>query len=230
MVLHAFTGHYGSLPTVCNLSRQRQIRVPTNAGKAHLITGTNMNATLTQIPSPVLVLGPAHCGKSEWAHQLLSPTLETVVLGTAPETEPSFARRIAALQDLRPAAWESRSVGDDLTFSLGEAALGATPYPQILIDSVSQWIALLTLGTTPGHEDEVENRVWERVQEFFRTISSIQTARIVVVSAEVGGSPAPSRPLERVYRHVVGLTNQKLAALSASVVSLQAGLPRFLKG
>ena len=188
-----------------------------------------MNATLTQLPSPVLVLGPAYCGKSQWAHQLLSPAVETLVLGTAPDSEPAFARRIATLQELRPAAWESRSVGGDLALALGEALDHQTKISQILIDSVSQWIALMTLGTEPGREDEVEQRVLERVQEFLLLLQSDRSRRIVIVSAEVGGGPAPPRPLERIYRYAVGITNQKLAALSASVVSLQAGIPQFLK-
>lgn len=188
-----------------------------------------MKAPLTQLPSPLFVLGPAYCGKSEWAHQLLSPAVETQVLGTAPEAEPAFATRIATLQSRRPGAWESRSVGSDLTLALGEATIGRSPCPQVLIDSMSQWVALLTLSNHAGNDQDLEMKITERIDEFLHVLSACHSTRIVIISAEVGGGPSPARSLERVYRHMVGLANQRLAAMSSTVVTIQAGLPQFLK-
>ena len=188
-----------------------------------------MNATLTQLPSPILVLGPAYCGKSAWSHQLLSPVSETHVLGTAPQGDPAFEKRIAALQSLRPPAWESRHVGSDLSLALGDTLGRQPPCPQILIDSVSQWIAVLILTLQSTCEDDLEAKVTERLNEFLRVAKTYGSTRLVMVSAEVGGGPSSPRPMERLYRQMVGLANQRIASLSASVVNIQAGLPQFLK-
>jgi adenosylcobinamide kinase/adenosylcobinamide-phosphate guanylyltransferase len=151
------------------------------------------------------------------------------VLGTAPHDDPSFKKRIATLQELRPAAWENRDVGSDLAFALADALSRQPPCPQILIDSMSQWLAVLILSLQSTGEDDLEAKVMERLSEIFNLLKSHGPTRIVMVSAEVGGGPSSPRPIERMYRQLVGLTNQRMASLSASVISVQAGIPQFLK-
>lgn len=184
---------------------------------------------LTTIAAPILVIGGAHSGKSELAMQFLAPDQPALIIGTAPPDEPAFATRLSRLRQLRPAAWETAQGGSDLAASVAEAV---RYYPQIMIDSISQWIAALTVaGADGGRRDTVvADSILSQIGELTHLISQNPRVRIVFVSAEVGSSPAPARGLERLYRQQVGLVNQHLAKSCPSVLTVTAGIPNMIKG
>ena len=177
--------------------------------------------------APVLVLGPAHAGKSELAMRLLRPDQPAVVIGTAMVRERAFQERLDHLKGLRPAPWESLDCESDLPGLVDDAA-GRTG--QVLIDAVSQWVATLVVGRDDAGEAALADFLTAQVEELRRVVRKHQPCRFVLVSAEVGGSPAPSRAPERLYRQAVGLANQRLAELSSTVLWVTAGLPLKLKG
>ena len=53
--------------------------------------------------------------------------------------------------------------------------------------------------------------------------------RYVLVSAEVGAGPAPSRSAERLFRQQVGLCNQRLAQAASTVIAVQSGIASIIK-
>ena len=185
----------------------------------------------TQYASPVLLIGPAYAGKSELAMQALRPDIGAVVIGSAPPDEPAFASRLNHLQSLRPACWESLHAGMNLVQATAEAAK-ATPGGQILIDAVNQWLAVMLLGNSDAAPSAATQAAWldDQVSELLRVLRAYPTTRFVLVSAEVGASPAPARVPERLYRQYVGVTNQRLAAIAQTVVSVQVGLGTVIKG
>jgi adenosylcobinamide kinase/adenosylcobinamide-phosphate guanylyltransferase len=192
-----------------------------------------LQAPLTTTTAPAVVLGAAYSGKSELAMRLLAPDRAAIALGTAPANEPAFAARIAALKAGRPAAWDSRDAGHDLAAAVEEAARQA---PQVLIDSVSQWLAGLLVGGEAAPADGAPSftatkaEVVHRLEELLRVLGAFPAVRFAVVSAEVGGGPAPPRPVERLYRELVGQANMRLAQWAKTVLVVHAGVPLMLKG
>ena len=183
----------------------------------------------TQTKSPLLILGNAHSGKSELAIQCLRPDLPGIVIGTAPPNEPTFHSRIAELQGLRPATWDSVYAGTDLVAAVTSATANVQ---QIIIDSINQWLATLLLSYSEdddGSEQGRANLLNSRVDELVKLLKRNQETRFVVVTAEVGGGPAPSRMAERLFRQQLGLANQHLARAASSVLAVQAGIPSILK-
>lgn len=194
------------------------------------MTSTLSLSTPTQLPSPIFVLGAAHAGKSEYAQSLLAPDRPAVVVGTAEVSEPWMAERVLALKARRPPSWESFDGAQDLAARLAEAAAQCE---QVLVDSVSQWLAGLVVdGSRLGQSGEavLAQELDAYVAEFSRVIEMLAgKTRLVVVSAELGSGPPPQRPAERLFRRAVGLANQSLAARCATVVEVRAGLPLLLK-
>ncbi|MBM4252549.1 MAG: hypothetical protein FJ146_11310 [Deltaproteobacteria bacterium] len=183
----------------------------------------------TQSKSPILLLGNAHSGKSELAIQCLRPDLPALVIGTAPPTEPAFQSRIAELQGLRPATWDCIYAGTDLALAVSSATADVK---QVLIDSVNQWLATLLLGYSDDADGSEHGRTGmlnSRIDELITVLRSRADTRFVIVTAEVGGGPAPSRMAERLFRQHLGLANQRLARVAASVLAVQAGIPTILK-
>lgn len=181
----------------------------------------------TCLAAPILLLGPAHSGKSELGVQFLAPDQPAIVVGTG-QTSGGRQRRLTALKNLRPPHWESIDCSTDLPAAVAEASARTQ---QILIDSVSQWLAALTVAGDSLSEDMLEEDLRSRADDLFRVVSAASMkTRIVVISAEVGAAPAPLRAPERLYRRAVGLLNQRLAALSQTVIAVHAGIPLRIKG
>jgi adenosylcobinamide kinase/adenosylcobinamide-phosphate guanylyltransferase len=185
----------------------------------------------TKLPSPILILGGAHAGKSELATQLIAPDRGAVVIGTADTGEGALSPRLKALKALRPPAWDTVETTHDLPAALSQAAKTS---PQVLVDAVSLWLASLhvELGAR-GADDPVVAMADadQRINELIKVIAGVPAGcRLVLVSAEAGHGLAPQRVADRLYRRAVGLANQQLAKRAATVIEVTAGIPRFLKG
>lgn len=177
----------------------------------------------------MLVLGPAHAGKSQTAIQMLAPDREACVIGMGHAASPWMVRRHAELRELRPPSWRLIEGQQDLSGAFQDAL---STSEQVLIDSVSQWIGAMVheLGaaTEPHKADEV---VIPRLDELLRLVkSAAATHRLVIVTSEAGAGPPPGRAQDWSYRRLVGLANQRLAALCTTVVTMTAGIPAVLKG
>ncbi len=183
--------------------------------------------TLTQVAGPVLVVGPAYAGKSELAARALYPDRPAIVLGTGELEDPAFVRRVERLKALRPPYWETVEPVRDLPAALDEALRRA---PQVLVDSLSQWLAAQCVEGAPyGSDGELEARLEQQIGQLGAMIEMAKESRIVVVTAEAGAGPAPARGLERLYRRAIGDANRSLAALAQTVIEVNVGIARLLK-
>ena len=185
---------------------------------------------LTQLASPVLVIGGAHAGKSEWSMQAMAPDQPAVVIATADVNQLGQPARIERLRSMRPASWDTVEDYRDLDGLLSDA-FGKVD--QVMIDSLNQWLAYLVLevgvdDAGPAYEERVAE-VLQKTQPFLDRVASLNGKRLVMVATEVGSAPPSHRGNERLYRQVVGVTLQRLASLSATVVAMQAGLPALIK-
>jgi adenosylcobinamide kinase/adenosylcobinamide-phosphate guanylyltransferase len=109
----------------------------------------------------------------------------------------------------------------------------------VVLDCLTLWVAGMmeaeNVRTTAGGDlpsseaDRIEKAVEVRVSDLLAAYDG-QPASLVVVSNEVGAGLVPSFPSGRLFRDLLGLANQRLAAQADTVYYLVAGLPMTLKG
>jgi adenosylcobinamide kinase/adenosylcobinamide-phosphate guanylyltransferase len=109
----------------------------------------------------------------------------------------------------------------------------------VILDCLTLWVSGLMEaesvrtpagGDLPSSEaDRVEKAVEGRLSDLLAAYAG-QPASLVVVSNEVGAGLVPAYPSGRLFRDILGLANQRLAAQANAVHYLVAGLPMRLKG
>ena len=137
-----------------------------------------------------------------------------------------MASRIEAHRNSRPRAW------DTLEKPIGLAgALAATPdrYQAVIIDCLT----LLASNVILSCEDPVNDKMTEKRMRH-ETHALIAACRerqgaVIIVSNEVGEGLVPDNRLGRVFRDVLGWTNQAVAAEADDVYLMVAGLPVEVK-
>lgn len=174
-------------------------------------------------PHRTLVLGGARSGKSSWAQSALAaePAVTFVATAQADPGDPEWTSRIAAHRGARPAGWETVETTDLEPLLDGDGVL--------LVDDLGNWLsrALDTADAwnDPGGLDVVRKRGDALVRTWTET-----GARVVLVTNEVGQGVVPATPAGRLFRDELGRLNAALAAAGDEVVSMTAGLPRWLRG
>lgn len=168
----------------------------------------------------VLVTGGVRSGKSRHAEGLLDAHPDVTYVAPGPttdeDTDPDWAQRIAAHRTRRPATWttlESRDLAAALT----------TPGP-MLVDCLGTWLAAVLDG----------EQAWERPSALVHALveSRLSTAAaalrratgpVVLVTNEVGLGVVPAHRSGRLFRDLLGITNQRLAAECDEVHLVVAG-------
>jgi adenosylcobinamide kinase/adenosylcobinamide-phosphate guanylyltransferase len=164
-----------------------------------------------------LIIGGARSGKSALAERRASESgLEVIYLATATVGDGEMAARIAHHRQRRPAHWQT--VEEPL--QLAAALRGhASEQRLLLVDCLTLWLSNQMLG--PGLEPERG-----QLLECLGTLPG----RIILVSNEVGWGIVPINDLARRFADEQGRLNQEVAARSARVTLVAAGLPLELKG
>jgi adenosylcobinamide kinase/adenosylcobinamide-phosphate guanylyltransferase len=112
-------------------------------------------------------------------------------------------------------------VGTDLV-----AALARTdPGEPALIDGLTLWLSAV-MGDDPTGPDAVLDGPFAAALDAI----AARPGPVVIVSDEVGSGIVPMHAGARVYRDLVGIAHQRLAAQADEVDFLVAGLPIRLKG
>jgi adenosylcobinamide kinase / adenosylcobinamide-phosphate guanylyltransferase len=172
----------------------------------------------------ILALGGTRSGKSRFGLATATGFADggrAWFLATAWAGDPELDHRIARHRAARPAAWPTIDVGEDLA-----AALAATDRDEpVLIDGFTLWLSRL-LGDDVGPIDPILDGP---VAAGLRAIAD-RPGPVIVVSDEVGMGIVPMDPLARVYRDLVGIAHQRLAACADEVHLFVAGLRLTLKG
>ncbi|CAH2787894.1 MAG: Adenosylcobinamide kinase (EC / Adenosylcobinamide-phosphate guanylyltransferase (EC [uncultured Paraburkholderia sp.] len=175
------------------------------------------------------VLGGARSGKSVHAEQLAQESaLPVTYIATARITgDAEFGERIAHHRALRPAHWRLHEADEDLAGAVTQNdALGEC----LLIDCLTLWLATL-LCSPEGKATDLDH-----VLDHYRAhVAALEAAllaaqgKIIVVSNEIGLGVVPLGAATRLYVDELGRLNQRIAALSARVTMMVAGLPLALK-
>ena len=174
--------------------------------------------------SPLIVaLGGTRSGKSRFG---LATTRRFAgegrawFLATAWAGDEELDDRIRRHRAERPAEWPTVDVGDDLA-----AAVARTqPSEPILIDGLTLWLSTLLGDGTPAIDPILDGPV----AAAFEALAG-RPGPAVVVSDEVGLGIVPMHANARLYRDLVGIAHQRLAALADEAYLFVAGLPVTLK-
>lgn len=178
------------------------------------------------MPHLTLIIGGARSGKSSFAEQAArQQDGQVVYLATAQALDEEMRQRIGRHQRNRPASW----VSVELPVHIGRQwpALGIKA-DVVILDCLTLLVNNLLMAAIedPGHpnEDRAIQAVSVEVDELFEAIRQSQ-ADWLVVSNEVGLGLVPPNPLGRLYRDLLGLTNQRFAAQADQVFWMVAGIP-----
>ncbi|MEE3917985.1 bifunctional adenosylcobinamide kinase/adenosylcobinamide-phosphate guanylyltransferase [Micromonospora sp. BRA006-A] len=172
----------------------------------------------------LLVLGGIRSGKSEFAESLVADAPTVRYVATAPAGDPEdieWATRLAAHRARRPGSWSTEETAAD-PGRLVEVIAAAGPNETLLVDDLGGWVTVLL---DPAHQPADDTAT---IAELAAAVRS-STARLVLVSPEVGLSLVPTTPLGRAFTDALGATNRAVADACDAVALVVAGQAAWLK-
>ncbi len=168
--------------------------------------------------SPMLVLGGAKSGKSEYAEALFDLLVPPwIYIATSQVFDDEMRERVKRHRERRTGNWETLECPFELPDALRDLAGGDRP---VLVDCITLWLSNLLCFPSADPESAVD-----------KLCEAVRTADypLVIVSNEVGSGIVPENALARKFRDLAGWTNQRLAGVCSSVTVVMAGLPLRLK-
>jgi len=173
----------------------------------------------------IFILGGARSGKSTYAQRLAERSGKSVTfIATAQAGDDEMSARITKHRAERPAEWTTLEIQQNIAAHLkGHSTLTEL----CLLDCVTLLIANITFQYTEGEvtdEQKAAEAVNAEMDELLAYIRA-QKADWIIVSNEVGLGLVPPYPLGRIYRDLLGMANQRIAADADEVYMLMAGIP-----
>ena len=173
----------------------------------------------------IFILGGARSGKSTYAQRLAKGSSKSVAfIATAQAGDDEMSARITKHRADRPAEWMTLEIQQGIAAYLKGHPAQAELY---LLDCVTLLASNILFQYTEGEvtdEQKVTDAIKTEVEELLAYIRA-QKADWIIVSNEVGLGLVPPYPLGRVYRDLLGMANQTLAAAADEVYMLMAGIP-----
>lgn len=184
-----------------------------------------------------MVMGGARSGKSEFAEKLMAGTegRRKGYIATSQVLDEEMKYRVMVHQARRPAAWKTFEVMHEAGPMMKTILDGADA---VLFDCITMYVSNLLMDhmdcrrvETLGVSDleELRKILQEDLDEIFAMISAYQGKEIIFVSDELGMGIVPGNAMSRVYRDLVGLANQYIAARADKVYLSIAGITIDLK-
>ncbi|WP_174537581.1 bifunctional adenosylcobinamide kinase/adenosylcobinamide-phosphate guanylyltransferase [Micromonospora chalcea] len=172
----------------------------------------------------LLVLGGIRSGKSEIAESLVADAPTVRYVATAPAGDPEdteWAARLATHRARRPGSWTTEETAAN-PGRLAEVIAAAGPNETLLVDDLGGWVTVLL---DPAHQPADDTAT---IAELAAAVRS-STARLVLVSPEVGLSLVPTTPLGRAFTDALGAANRAVADACDAVALVVAGQTTWLK-
>ena len=167
-----------------------------------------------------LILGGARSGKSGFAQRAAEAAARAagrrpVLIATGQAFDAEMRERIDRHRADRGAAWSTREV----PLLLASEIAGLDAAEIVVVDCLTLWLTNLMMA-----EADVEAAVFE----LERSLTS-SSARIWLISNEVGMGIVPENALARRFRDEAGRLHQRLAAICDHVTLIAAGIPLSFK-
>lgn len=176
----------------------------------------------------ILILGGARSGKSRFAQDLAERLggEDVLFVATAEAGDQEMASRIEAHKIARPRAWATL----EMPINVGSALTIAQEHRRVvLIDCLTLLASnvLLSCGE-PTDIKVAEKRMRDECDSLLAACRQ-RPGTAIIVSSEVGLGLVPDNRLGRIYRDILGWTNQAVAATADGVYLMVAGLPVDVK-
>jgi adenosylcobinamide kinase / adenosylcobinamide-phosphate guanylyltransferase len=169
----------------------------------------------------LFVTGGCRSGKSRFALDYANRHFtKKVYLATSLALDDEMRDRIRRHQEQRGSDWITVEEAKGVS-----SAISSLPKDMdvVLIDCLTMWVSNLLLA------DQDQAQILEEIEFFIETIKNAPQS-IITVSNEVGYGVVPDNTISRIFRDVVGIANQRIAACSDTVVLTVAGIPNVIKG
>ncbi len=178
----------------------------------------------------ILVTGGARSGKSRWAEKIAADLGEdhpVLYIATCIPRDEEMKQRVYQHQQRRPLHWITAEE------EFAPTGLIRNPAPStrvILIDCLTMWLSnLLLRDYREGLEDQAYyDRILPVVEEL-AVAASKAPCPVIMVTNEVGLGIVPENHLSRVYRDLVGWSNQIMGQYAAEVYLVCSGLAMDIK-
>ena len=178
----------------------------------------------------IMVTGGARSGKSRWAEKMaadLGHGHPVLYIATCMPRDEEMKQRVRRHRQRRPPDW----ITVEEEFNPAEKVRSPAPgIGVILIDCLTMWISNLLLREhQEGREDSFYyEKVIPAVEEL-ALAAGAAPCPVICVTNEVGCGIVPENHLSRIYRDLVGWSNQALARYASEVYLVCAGLAVNLK-
>lgn len=168
------------------------------------------------------MLGGVRSGKSRYAQHVAERADRVTFVATAERRDDAeMHAKIERHRAERPSRWSTIEEPLQLAQAIQQ---GGKDSQVILIDCLT----LFASNLLEAYETD-SKQIHSRIDEL---CAALQEARcsVILVSNEVGSGVVPAYELGRKFRDLVGEINQRVAAVSSTVLLMVAGLPFPLKG
>ena len=166
----------------------------------------------------ILVLGGAASGKSRVALDLAGRARRRAFVATGQAHDGEMKRRIARHRAARPGDWITAEVPVNIADWFN---VKGQQYQVIIIDCLTLWLSNLGVRVS-------EETILGKITELLRSIRR-GTARVVIVSNELGMGLVPVGRFVRRFRDLAGKVNQHVAAEADEVYFVISGQALRLK-
>lgn len=173
---------------------------------------------MSELRGPVLVTGGVRSGKSRHAEGLLAGLASVTYVAAGPSYDDAdWAARVAAHRARRPGSWRTVESSDVA------GAIAAADGP-VLVDCLGTWLTAIIdradLWDAPT--DGVEAQVRGEVGGVVAALGAAE-GPVVLVTNEVGLGVVPGHRSGRLFRDLLGVVNQEVAAVCDEVHLVVAG-------
>ncbi len=130
------------------------------------------------------------------------------------ENDPDLERRVRIHRKRRPAGWATLELGGGELHAVLEAA---QRWEAVLLDSLTLWVSARM------RDGEDEEGIFQAFDAFLQG-AGVLAVPLILVSDEVGLGVVPESDAGRRFREVLGLVNQRAAAVAEEVHLCVAGI------
>jgi adenosylcobinamide kinase/adenosylcobinamide-phosphate guanylyltransferase len=174
-----------------------------------------------------LILGGARSGKSSYAQSLAEESGKSVTfLATAQALDQEMSARIQKHRAERSGHWKTLEIPLGISSQIQQIKTDL-----VILDCMTLLVTnLLMQFVKDDLVDEVPftHAVQKEVDELIKTIYE-QKQDWLIISNEVGLGLVPPYQMGRIYRDLLGWSNQRLARAADKVILLVAGIPMVIK-
>ncbi|MGV3491580.1 MAG: bifunctional adenosylcobinamide kinase/adenosylcobinamide-phosphate guanylyltransferase [Devosia sp.] len=167
----------------------------------------------------VLVLGGARSGKTNLAERIAMQAGDRpAYLATAEALDEEMRERVRTHRQQRAKTFATIEEPLELSAAIARAA---EQHDAILVDCLTLWITNMIVA---------DLNVAAAVDGLIDTLNATTTARVILVTNEVGLGIVPDNAMARMFRDLAGSAHQQIAEVCDDVYFVVAGLPMVLKG